>query len=271
MTDERTKRLVVATRLHLGRASSPPSDERIHQLLANLSVMLDSLDEDASVLVAVDATPKLENYDYVQAVRSVLERFDGTVEETRKGKIQILPVTPWGNFVPALNALVLHAKCQLEADLIMFVSAEVSLSSATIRSLCDHITKEYDTVIVAGAAMNGHTYAGNGQIVSLTGRTTPWNTLCVWNLDKLSMVGFASVSDLGASAGVEECVAIALLQKLFPNASTAKLVKLEEIKWEESFDDDERRKWHEKKMKSKLERATVQLELLNLSGSVLHC
>jgi hypothetical protein len=271
MIGDRRKRLVVATRLHLGRASSPPSDDSIYQLLMNLSVMLQDLDDDSSALVAVDATPKLENYDYVQVVSSVLERVDSAVKANRKGKIHILPVTPWGIFVPALNALLLHAKSQLEADLIMFVSAEVRISSSSIRSLCDHVTTDYDTVIAAGAALNGHLYSSVGQIVSLTGRTTPWNTLCVWNLDKLSMVGFASISDLGASAGVEECVAIALLQKLFPHGSIAKLVKLEEVTWEERFDDDERRKWHDEKMKSKLERAARQMELLNISGTVLHC
>jgi hypothetical protein len=102
-------------------------------------------------------------------------------------------------------------------------------------------------------------------------RTTPWNTLCVWNLEKLSLIGFASVSDLGKSAGIEECVAIALLQRLFPKKSVAKLVKVEDISWEETFADEERRKWHEEKMKSKLERAAHQLNELGLSGTVLHC
>jgi hypothetical protein len=85
------------------------------------------------------------------------------------------------------------------------------------------------------------------------------------------LIGFASVSDLGKSAGIEECVAIALLQRLFPKKSVAKLVKVEDISWEETFADEERRKWHEEKMKSKLERAAHQLKELGLSGTVLHC
>jgi hypothetical protein len=102
-------------------------------------------------------------------------------------------------------------------------------------------------------------------------RTTPWNTMCVWNLDKLSLTGFLAVSDQGKAAGIEECVAIALLQKLFPNA-VAKMVHLPEISWEESFEGDaERQKWHEEKMKSKGERAAQQLNRLGLSGTVLHC
>jgi hypothetical protein len=85
------------------------------------------------------------------------------------------------------------------------------------------------------------------------------------------LIGFAAISDLGTSAGAEECVTIALLQKLFPN-SMAKLVQIPDISWQDSFqEDEERRKWHEEKMKSKLERPAQQLERLNLSGTVLHC
>ena len=274
-------KLVIATRLHLGRASSPPIAETTQNILANLKRIGDdrSLLEDyeIEVLIAVDATPKLEDYDYVQAVRSALESCKNTSGDN-SNNIHILPVTPWGKFIPALNSLVLHAKTQLQADLIMFVSAEVNLSSATVRTLCQHVIGN-ENVIVAGAAMNGHQYhadvsgedrSSNQVVVPLTGRTTPWNTLCVWNLDKLSLTGFSMVSDLGKSAGVEECAAIAVIQKLFPK-SEARLVKVDGVEWKETFQDEERRKWHEEKMKSKIERPERQLELLQLSGTVIHC
>lgn len=292
-------KLVIASRLHLGRASSPPSQDHIHKILENLARMAESLENnmETSVLVAVDATPTLDNYNYVETVQSALSRSDFRCD------IQIVPVTPWGKFVPALNALVLHAKSQLNADLIMFVSAEVHASAETIQTLCQHVTSERN-VIAAGAALNGHEYAGTSMEVPLTGRyekgvircyaqtkravplhyyllflieivvtvrTTPWNTLCIWDLDKLSMTGFCAISDLGKSAGVEECVAIALLQKLFPQ-SVAKLVRVSDLSWEETFqEDEERRKWHDEKMKSKIDRASQQLVALNLSGTVLHC
>jgi len=293
-------KLVIATRLHLGRASSPPAEEITRKIVANLKGIADSssLVEEygVEVLIAVDATPRLEGYDYVEAVKSALEHFknigdDGKSSKSSKSSssrnnnnnnnnnnIHVLPVTPWGKFVPALNSLVLHAKAQIQADLIMFVSAEVNLASTTVRTLCNHVT-ENENVIVAGAALNGHQYqAGETtadgtlarQVVPLTGRTTPWNTLCVWDLDKLSMTGFSMISDLGKSGGVEECVAIALLQKLFPD-SEARLVKVDGVEWEEDFQDEERRKWHEEKMKSKVERPRHQLELLKLSGNVVHC
>ena len=136
-----------------------------------------------------------------------------------------------------------------------------------------------EDVVVAGAALNGHQYLADQlqndgppsrKKVPLTGRTTPWNTLCVWNLEKLSMTGFSLISDLGKSAGVEECAAIAMLQKLFPK-SEARLVKIDGIEWEDKFQDEERQKWHDEKMKSKVERPKNQLEILGLSGSVIHC
>jgi hypothetical protein len=289
------KKLVIATRLHLGRASSPPSDETIKSILLNLKTIADDrrlIEEyEIVVVIAVDATPKIENYDYVQSVRNALDSIvvninkNNTAKINNNNNIHILPVTPWGKFVQALNSLVLYSNTQLKADLIMFISAEVNLSSSTVSTLCQHVI-ENENVIVAGAALNGHQYHAAAAAaaaaddahnrrrreVPLTGRTTPWNTLCVWDLDKLSLTGFSTVSDLGTSAGVEECVAIALLQKLFPK-SEARLVKVDDIEWDEESlqEDEERYKWHQEKMKSKLERAGRQLELLTLSGTVVHC
>ena len=160
-------KLVIASRLHLGRASEPPSDDHIQKILDNLGGMATSLDAqnyETTVLLGVDATPKLEGYDYVDAVTYVLSTM-----QQYQDKIVVLAVTPWGKFVPALNALVRHAKAEIKADLIMFVSAEVHASAATIETLCRHVASDKN-VIVAGAAMNGHEYAGAGQTVALTGR-----------------------------------------------------------------------------------------------------
>mmetsp|Transcript_8512 Transcript_8512/g.17669 ORF Transcript_8512/g.17669 Transcript_8512/m.17669 type:complete len:273 (+) Transcript_8512:133-951(+) len=271
-------KLVIGTRLHLGKASSPPSEEKTQNIVANLKKIADDgalvNDYETEILIAVDATPKLEGYDHVEAVRSALESCQSADDYDRRDNVHILPVTPWGKFVPALNALVLQAKTHFQADLLMFISAEVELSSTTVRTLCQTVI-ENENVVVAGAALNGHDYnadfvSTNRRVVPLTGRTTPWNTLCVWNLDKLSLTGFSLISDLGKSAGVEECVAIAMLQKLFPK-SEARLVKVDGISWEATFQDEERRKWHDEKMKSKVERPNNQLQLLGLSGTVIHC
>eukprot|EP00980_Cylindrotheca_fusiformis_P007326 scaffold1525_cov142-Cylindrotheca_fusiformis.AAC.126 len=253
------KKLVVATRLHLGKATSAQSKEKLQDVLRNFDSLARTV-EGATKVIAVDSTPKIEGYDFVDAIREALPVDSETT---------ILPVTPWGTFTPALNALVTYA-VNLEADMIMFVSAEIKVSDQTIYDLCQRVIEDEDTV-VAGAALPGHTYsAGN---VELNGRTCPWNTLAVWNLQKLSLTGFQLCSDIGSSAGIEECVAFALVQKLFPE-SKAKLVKLDGVQWEQSFDgDEERRKWHEFKMNSKLERSQIQMGRLNLSssGTVVHC
>jgi len=91
-------KLVIATRLHLGRASSPPPRETIQQICNNLKKIADdcvTVDElETEVLIAVDATPKFEEYDYVEAVRSTLEHCKKSNGDDRNN-IHVLPVTPW--------------------------------------------------------------------------------------------------------------------------------------------------------------------------------
>jgi hypothetical protein len=274
-------KLVIGTRLHLGNASVPPSSQQIEGWIRNLQTMVDETagnDLGVVAVIAVDATPKIPEYDYVQVLRQHISG-DRTLESI----IHILPVSPWGKFVPALNALVLYAHEDLQADHILMVSAEVSASSASIHTLYNHCKEEIEGdesyVLVAGAALNGHTYqvpnVENDQrqlLIPLNGRTCPWNTLAMWNLSKLILTGFLSVSDIGSSAGIEECAAVAIHQHLFPHARS-KLVALSDVKWNEQFDDEERKKWHERKMNSKLERSEIQLKLLGLEniGRVEHC
>jgi hypothetical protein len=293
------RKVVIATRLHLGKASSPPSDEKIKEWISNFQrltsqTQTQTVENDCEhytciPVIAVDATPnhKIPGYDYVAAIR-----------QHCPPHIYILPVTPWYHFVAALNALLLYATHDAKADCILFVSAEVSASASCIATLLAHLDE--DDTLVVGAAMNGHVYhhkSGENtntseNVVVLTGRTCPWNTLAIWNVPKLCQTGFIMVSDLGSAAGVEECAVVALQQKIFSVADRkAKLVQLlpkedEESSttttmttstataptWQEtSFDDIERTKWHEQKMNSKLERAQQQLTALQLSGSVLHC
>jgi hypothetical protein len=264
-TNHPIRKLVIATRLHLGKASSPPNDEKIKEWISNFQRLTsqNTVDENCEYtcipVIAVDATPKIPGYDYVDAIR-----------QRCPPNIYVLPVTPWYQFVSALNALLLYATHDVKAHCILFVSAEVSASASCIATLLRHLK---DDTLVVGAAMNGHVYNSKpGENVVLTGRTCPWNTLAIWNVPKLCQTGFVMVSDLGSAGGVEECAAVALQQKLFSVSDRkAKLVQLKEITWQETFDDEERKKWHEQKMNSKLERAQQQLAALQLTGSVLHC
>lgn len=264
-----SSKLVIATRLHLGNASAPPATEKIKGWVDNLHGMIlaaATKDLDVEGVIAVDATPKLEDYDFVQVLRE-----HTTKEYLSESRIHILPVTPWGKFVPALNALTLYAHETVQADQILFVSAEVSASPDSIHHLHHYCQGGHDDgsyVLVAGAALSGHFHTSKDGVstsVVLNGRTCPWNTMAMWNLSKLILTGFVSVSDIGSWAGIEECAAVAVHQNLFPGAK-AILVRLPGVEWQVTFDDEERRKWHERKMNSKLERAQTQLELLGLVG-----
>jgi hypothetical protein len=216
----------------------------------------------AKTIIAVDSTPKFDEYDLVKELRSI----------TASMNVKILPVTPWNAFVPALNAIVSEAG---GADYCLIVSAETQASPASIEKMLHQMD---ETTLVTGAVLLGHEYRPHS-LQPLNGRTTPWNTLAVWNVAKLSLTGFALVADglhlekdgsPGAS-GVEEVSTIAILQRILgEDHAKAKLVPLADVKWDTDFADDERRAWHERKMNSKTERASRHLELLSLSGMVHH-
>jgi hypothetical protein len=301
--------LVIATRLHLGRAAAPPTN--LSELIETFESWTRLIPNSISV-IAVDATPKFEDYDYVRAVRECLS----SSSSSSSSRTKVLPVTPWGKFVPALNALVSYSAHTLHAAHLCFVSAEVTPSKESMERLRRELLDDNNDVLVVGAALPGHDFFGrtimaketttndddddddddDGDSPSstmatttttttttlpLTGRTCPWNTLAVWNLTKLQHTAFSAVSDRPDCAGVEECVAIAVHQKLFCNAkggknksnsnSKAILLRLPDVAWEQDFSDDvERRQWHDQKMKSKLDRAAKQMELLQLTGTVVH-
>jgi hypothetical protein len=172
----------------------------------------------------------------------------------------------------------------------MFVSAEMSAPKEAIQTLLS-ATRNLDgsedsDVLVAGARLAGHDYRAQEDatavVAPLTGRTSPWNTLAVWNLRKLALTGFQLVSDGLVTdddknqepwyGGIEEVVAIALLQKLLgADRAKAKLLHIPGIEWDQNFDDPERKRWHEYKMESKATRAAHQLALTRLEGEVVHC
>jgi hypothetical protein len=177
----------------------------------------------------------------------------------------------WGRFTPALNALVTQA-CELRKEFVIFQSVEVTAEPEAISALLAAISGGGgggDTA-VAGAALRGaHNYKVGQQ--SLTGLTSPWNTLACWNLDLLSRTGFPPIADgycagfSGKDGGVEEVAAIALLQTLFPGKAKAKLVQvpIASVSWTIDFGDDVGRQvWHKAKMESKLARPQKQLAAL---------
>jgi hypothetical protein len=255
--------MAVATRLHLGNASAPPNEEMFKLMLERFSNFSSNF-EAQHTYVAVDATPKFDDYDLVDTIQQISANITS---------LKVLPVTPWNKFVPALNAIVTQAAME-GATHCLFCSAETQTSPESVLLLLEHM--DTDTLVV-GAVLPGHDY-GPKSMQPLNGTTAPWNTLAIWDVAKLSLTGFPLVSEglhtidgTTVAAGVEEVSAIAVLQKILGSKrAKAKLVALPDIEWDQNFEDEERRKWHEAKMKSKKERPEKHLELLQLSGEVEH-
>eukprot|EP00752_Nemacystus_decipiens_P005803 g5249.t1 len=207
------------------------------------------------------------------------ERGDGGYgQEDRGGRgggagvkvISVFEVSPWGKFTPALNALLGFA-ARDGAELVMFQSLETTVAAGAVRDMEAHMGLDD---LVVGAALTGHAFHGS-QTVELTGVTTPWNTLALWDVAKLAKLGFLGVAEgllPGVPAGVEEVTAIATLQALLGvEHARAKLVRLPQVQWQTAWEDEGRRKWHESKMSSKLERAEKQMLALGIKrGLVAH-
>ena len=281
--------LVIGTRLHLLNASAPPEAEYFRDLQEKFSAFASSCNAEHAY-VAVDSTPRFPNY----CLEDVIRTLASALLDSNSLPLQIIPVTPWNAFTPALNAIASRA-AQDGASLCLFCSAETRASPESIQILLQHMMDENNNVLVAGAVLPGHDYHKNS-IQPLSGVTSPWNTLAVWDVAKLTLIGFPLVADglhthIGdedglarrAPAGVEEVSAIAVLQHLFGGAehARAKLVPLmpDTVQWDREFSSrtatttqEERLNWHDFKMKSKVERPAVHLKLLNLKdGLVEHC
>ncbi|CAI5725253.1 unnamed protein product [Hyaloperonospora brassicae] len=188
------------------------------------------------------------------------------------GRVRIIPVLYWGKFVPALNALIGAAAEQFpKATSLLLQSLEMDVDATSIELLHSHFDHSRDLVV--GAAMPGHDFQPDpeSQPIELSGLTSPWNTLALWNLDQLAKVGFVLMGDalrlevegIGSVAGIEEVATIAVYQQLYANTTsptTAKLVRVPNIAWQvDTMQDPERCAWHEKKMASKQQRAAAQI------------
>ncbi|KAL3671789.1 hypothetical protein V7S43_003698 [Phytophthora oleae] len=210
---------------------------------------------------------------FIDSVREVMAKLQGEVNAgTLAGKVKIIPMLHWGKFVPALNALIGTAADHFpNADTLILQSLEIDVDAASVEALRSYFDPKHDLVV--GAALPGHDFQLNSasQPVELTGLTSPWNTLALWNLEQLTKVGFALMGDalrlevdgLGSAAGIEEVATIAMYQQLYSNGTsptTAKLVRVPSIAWQlDRLQDPKRLEWHKKKMSSKQQRAAAQL------------
>jgi hypothetical protein len=79
----------------------------------------------------------------------------------------------------------------------LYVLLQLALGCIQL-SLSSNVHRQH---IITGAVLQGHQYHAPTESntdelqVELTGRTTPWNTLALWNLPVLALTGFLLVSE----------------------------------------------------------------------------
>ncbi|KAG7387515.1 CG-1 domain [Phytophthora pseudosyringae] len=210
---------------------------------------------------------------FVDSVREFMTRLHNEVASGAiAGKVEIIPMLFWGKFVPALNALIGTAADRYpDAETLLLQSLEIEVNAAGVALLRSNLDLEHDLVV--GTALPGHTFQPDPalQPLELSGLTSPWNTLALWNLPQLTKIGFALMGDalrlevegIGPAGGDEEVSTISMYQQLFANTpapTRAKLIRVPGIVWQVAdFKDPERVAWHTKKMRSKKQRTAAQM------------
>jgi hypothetical protein len=227
--------LIVGTRIHTNCGSTFPD---INQFSYWCKLALEYAD---CLLIATD--------DHLfQLLSQMCAPFD---------KVYLLQVSPWTSVVTALNSILAQA-IRLKGQSLLLQSFEVHVSTNSVEVMRHHLG--VDTVVV-GARLNPD-HGGSPGIKPIDGLTSPWNTLALWDLKKLSLTGFLEAScELlnGIHGGMEEVSTISLLQHLFPFQSKAKVVALPDIEWKVFWNDEHRLRYHHQKMITKRARAEMQL------------
>jgi len=181
--------------------------------------------------------------------------------------VEVFGVTPWGKFIPALNTLISKAKLK-GADSILLASAEMRFSQEEFSQLKIYLD---ENTLVVGAVLPGHDFQEGERVGN--GRTVPWNTFSLWNLEYLSRTGFPLISDAffnGDKSGVEEVTTIALLQKMYPFLK-AKLIKLPGITRETDSWDKWRLERHQRELENRIRCPEAQMKVFNiLSPKIIH-
>jgi hypothetical protein len=238
---------IVATRLHTTNENTPINIDKIAEWCEHVLNYCDIL------IVVVDKR-------YYEATHDILESYGE--------RIQRFSIHPWISFTQPLNLLVEKA-LSMGAKELLFQSIEVSISLKDMILLEEQLQK--DTLVVGAKLCERHGH--DKKISTINGWTTPWNTLALWNLEKLALTGFLTISSGNLNnikGGIEEVVTISLLQKLHPSSMNAKVIQLSSVVWNTNWSTEERSAYHQKKMMSKDERSQIQLKKLAVdAGSVI--
>lgn len=234
-------KLIVATRLHTGNEAIPIDPQKVETWCAQVLGYCDTL------ILVVD-------HRYFKILGGIFLKFGE--------RLRVFHIDPWISFTQPLNMIVEKA-LSLHAEKLLFQSIEVTLEREDVAVMLEHLKP--DTLVV-GAKLHPRHGSKKGK-QPLDGWNTPWNTLALWDLQKLGLTGFLSISSGNIDhipGGVEEVVAISLLQYLKGDTMQAKLIDLPTVHWDASWECALRTKYHESKMASKAERAYRQLQVLNI-------
>ena len=152
---------VVATRLHTSNEAVPIDPEQIKAWCQNVLSYSDLL------IIVVDNR-------YFQRVGKMLMRFGN--------RVKLFHIHPWIGYTQPLN-MIIEKALSVGATKLLFQSIEVTALPEDIKSLERHL--DSNTLVVGAKLheMHGHV----NEKVELTGWTTPWNTLALWNLEKLGL------------------------------------------------------------------------------------
>lgn len=179
MEDRRVSGVMSATRLHFPEDTVALPEVTV-QHLRSYAIQANRLGVSASIAVNI----------LQESVRQV-------VREAAPGlELKVLHVPMWGAFVPALNTLLGDAQ-RRGMNYVLYQSLEVNCEPLVLQRMLDHHTS--DTLVV-GPELEGHLWKQGEQ--PLNGRSSPWNTLALWNLRKLALTGFLSIAE-GLTAGSE--------------------------------------------------------------------
>lgn len=241
------EKLIVATRLHTSNEAIPIDTEKLRRWCEDVLGYCDEL------ILVVDQR-------YFESLRGVFAAF--------KERLKVFHIHPWISFTQPLNMIVEKA-LSVKATKLLFQSIEVTLEKEDI----DNLLKEMDEkTLVVGAKLHPKHGDRKGK-QPLNGWNSPWNTLALWDLQKLGLTGFLSISSGNIDhipGGVEEVVVISLLQHLHPETMQAKLIELPGVHWDATWECALRTKYHESKMASKAERAFKQIQKLRIKdGKVI--
>ena len=234
-------KLIVATRLHTSNEAIPIDTEKLQEWCAHVLGYCDEL------ILVVD-------HRYFETLKGMFTVFGE--------RLKVFHIHPWISFTQPLNMIVEKA-LSVDATRLLFQSIEVTLEKEDIAKLLEHLD---DKTLVVGAKLHPKHGAKKGK-QPLDGWNSPWNTLALWDLQKLGLTGFLTISSGNIDhipGGVEEVVAISLLQYLRPDCMEAKLIDLPTVHWDATWECALRTKYHESKMASKAERAYRQIQELHI-------